>query len=68
MEEAVEKANISFPKIQYNPDNGALEAIRDCFVSLTDTKAKNATIWADWLLSEMWLRGFTLVKSDEQTF
>lgn len=52
--------NIYFSALQYNPNNGSLEAVRDCFMSLDNVRFKSAEIWADWLLSELWLHGFTI--------
>jgi hypothetical protein len=41
--------------------NGAREAVIDIGVELPSTTEADSALWADWLLAELWLRGFKVV-------
>lgn len=42
--------------------NGARAAIVEIALELpNDTQQREAEMWADWLLAEMWVRGFKVV-------
>ena len=40
--------------------NGAREALIDIAVGLPNTSADDAARWTDWLLTELWMRGFVV--------
>jgi hypothetical protein len=45
-----------------NPGNGAREAVVEIGLELpNDTQRREAEMWADWLLAELWIRGFKVV-------
>lgn len=43
------------------PGNGAREAMIDVGQALPNTSTEDAARWADWMLGEMWIRGFKVV-------
>ena len=44
-----------------NPGNGARVAAIEIALGLNDTQLAEAECWADWLLAELWIRGFKVV-------
>lgn len=61
-------AKIIFLTRQPPPDvprgNGAREAMIDIGTDLPRTSAEDAACWTDWLLAELWVRGFKVVPLD----
>jgi hypothetical protein len=41
--------------------NGAREALIELGIDLPNTSTEDAARWADWMLGEMWMRGFKVV-------
>lgn len=51
---------INFPVA--SPGNGAREALIETALTLpNDTGENDAAAWADWILGELWMRGFKIV-------
>lgn len=45
--------------------NGAREALTDVAADLPYTDQEAAEKWADWVLAELWVRGFKAVPLDD---
>jgi len=43
------------------PGNGAREALIEVALDLPNTSDEDARVWTDWLLAELWSRGFWVV-------
>lgn len=56
----IERSNDDEPP---NPGNGAREALNDIAGTLPSTlkDSSDALCWADWILAELWVRGFKIV-------
>lgn len=56
-------------RIEHDPDspnlgNGARSALIEVALSLPNTDGTGAASWSDWLLAELWTRGFMIVPLD----
>jgi hypothetical protein len=48
-----------------DPGNGAREALIDLAMTLpNDTGRNDAAAWSDWILMELWDRGYKVVRLD----
>lgn len=41
--------------------NGAREALIEVALDLPNTSDEDAAVWTDWILAELWMRGFKVV-------
>jgi hypothetical protein len=51
-------------RMELNRGNGAREALTDIGEHLPNTSTEDAALWGDWLLAELWARGFKVVPVD----
>ena len=58
---------IAFPVKPQSVGNGAREALNDIAGTLPSTlkDSSDALCWADWVLAELWERGFKVVPMDD---
>lgn len=61
---SAEIIDLPIVRIERERGNGARDALIEIGVDLPDTDAGSAGLWADWLLAEMWARGFKVVPVD----
>jgi hypothetical protein len=45
-----------------NPGNGAREALIELALTFPNTSEHDAGLWTDMLLTELWMRGFKVVR------